>query len=73
MPLISFFERLPGHFLQWFIFPTPGKDVIMHSNCNQCKGLYGKWLSSSLDMLQLSHVFNPFISVIKGETQGGKE
>lgn len=73
MPLISF---LPSEtswvFYKLFLFHPHGKEVIMHSNCNQCRQLYGKGLSSPLDMLQLFHVLNPFISAAKSETQGGR-
>ena len=60
-------------FYEWFLLHTPGKEVIMHSNCNQCRQLYGKWLSSPLDVLQLFHVLNPFISAVKSEAPGGRE
>lgn len=73
MPLISFLpSETSWAFYKLFLFHPHGKEVIMHSNCNQCRQLYGKGLSSPLDMLQLFHVLNPFISAAKSETQGGR-
>lgn len=45
----------------------------MHSSWNQCRQLYGKWLSSPLDVLQLFHVLNSCISAAESETQRGQK